>query len=69
MVYNADIMKHPITLSLSTQAMADLKWLVQDTGLTKTAIVELSIQALRRLWETPIVSFVQVQDLPKQATE
>ena len=54
-------MKHPITLSLSKQTMVDLEWLTQDTGLTKTAVTELSIQAFRRLWETPIITFVRQQ--------
>ena len=47
-------MKHPVSFSLSEQALEDIQWLAQDTGISKTAIVELAVQVLRRLWTTPL---------------
>ena len=54
-------MKYPATFSLSKQAREDLDWMVADTGLSKTAILELSVQTFRRLWTTPIITFVREQ--------
>jgi hypothetical protein len=68
MLYNLR-MKVRTGYMLSQEAKDTLETLSDDIGISQTAVLELAIRTFKRIWESPIESLVQVQNLPKQETE
>ena len=55
--------------TLSPESNVDLQFLASDMRQTQTAVVELAIRVLKRVWETKIEPFVQASDLPEQKAD
>lgn len=69
MCYTYAMKKIRKAFTLSPETNTDLELLASDMRQTQTAVVELAIRVLKRVWETEIEPFVQVPDLPKQETD